>query len=184
MRNFIKQNISGRKVLFLFLFTNTIYFVMLFITIPKVMNFSNGMKLLDMMPTGYSADYVNKLFDTLGEQGRNVYLYKQLPMDMIYPFLFAISSCLLLAYFLNKLNKLDSNYFYLCFIPVCAGIFDYAENIGIITMLNRYPNISNLLSKATNVSSIIKSFSTTVYFLILLLLFILFGIRFFFRNRK
>jgi hypothetical protein len=150
---------------------------MLFITIPKVMSFSGGMKLLDMMPTGYTADYVNKLLGTLGEQGRKIYLFNQLPLDMIYPFLFAVSSCLILAFFLNKLGKLESNYFFLCFIPFCSGLFDYAENIGIFTMLNRYPNNSILLSQATNVCSIIKSFSTSIYFIVLMIVLILFGIK-------
>ena len=31
------------------------------VTIPKTMEFSNGMKLLDMIPTGYDWNYVNEL---------------------------------------------------------------------------------------------------------------------------
>ena len=68
------------------------------------MAFSNGMKLLDMMPTGYNSEYVYALFETLGVEGRFTYLYNQIPIDMIYPFLFGISYCLLIAYFLRKLN--------------------------------------------------------------------------------
>ena len=75
--------------------------MMLTITIPMVMSFSDGMKLLDMMPAGYSAEYVNTLLNTLGEQGRNAYLFQQIPVDMVYPFLFAVSYCLLFAYFLD-----------------------------------------------------------------------------------
>ena len=69
------------------------------------MAFSGELKLLDMMPIGYNSEYINSLFETLGENGRRVYLYSQLPVDMIYPFLFGISYCLLIGYLLKKLNK-------------------------------------------------------------------------------
>ncbi len=135
IRKIIDKNLSGKKVLLLFVLTNTVYAIILIVTIPKTMTFSNGMKLLDMMPMGYNSEYINSLFEALGENGRQVYLYNQLPVDMIYPFLFGISYCLLIGYFLKKLNKLDSVFFYLCFLPLIAGIADYLENFGIIAML-------------------------------------------------
>ena len=177
MRDIIKSNINGRKVLLLFILTNIIYVIMLTITIPKVLSFSGGLKLLDMMPAGYNPEYVNTLLYTLGEKGRNAYLFIQLPFDMIYPSLFAISSCLLLAYLLNKLRKLEGALFYLCFIPLLSGVFDYCENIGIISLLNSYPNNSNLLSQTTSVFSVLKSSSTVTYFIILITLLIVLGIR-------
>lgn len=94
LKKIINNNLAGTKVLVLFALTNIVYAFMLIITIPKTMRFSNGMKLLDMMPTGYDFEYINTLFDTLGEKGREVYLYNQIPVDMIYPFLFGISYCL------------------------------------------------------------------------------------------
>ena len=97
-----KQEFKRKKVLILFVLTNIVYAAMLIITIPKTMGFSNGLKLLDMMPMGYDLEYINTLFETLGEKGREVYLYNQIPLDMIYPFLFAISYCLVIGYFLKK----------------------------------------------------------------------------------
>ena len=167
MKELIKRNINGKKILSLFILTTIIYVVMLTITIPKVMSFSGGMKILDMMPTGYSAEYVNLLLKTLGEEGRNTYLLNQLPLDMLYPVLFAVTYCLVLAYLLNKLGKLDSDLFYLCLLPLFSGFFDYCENIGIITILNRYPNNSNMLGQITNIFSILKSALTTLYFIVL-----------------
>jgi len=135
IKNIIKRNLSGKKVFILFVLTNLVYAFMLIVTIPKTMTFSKGFKLLDMMPMGYDLEYINTLFDTLGEKGREVYLYNQIPVDMIYPFLFGICYCLLIAYFLEKLNKLNSSFFYLCLIPLIAGVADYLENFGIIIML-------------------------------------------------
>lgn len=175
MKNLIKKSLNGKVILFLFVLTNIVYAIMLLITIPKVMKYSNGMQLLDMLPTGYNHDYVRTLLDTLGSQGREVYLHTQIPVDLIYPGLFGISYCLVMAYFLNKLGKLDSYLFYFCLIPIFSGIFDYFENIGIIAMLNNYPDNSNLLTQVTNVFSVLKSNFTTLYFIALILLLITLG---------
>ena len=88
---------------------------------------------------------------------------------MIYPFLFGLSYCLLIAYLLKILNKLNSTLFYLCFLPIIAGIADYLENFGIINMLNNYPNLSQISIDATNVFSIVKSMSTAIYFIALII---------------
>ena len=172
----INKNLGGKKVLWLFILTNVIYAIMLVVTIPKTMAFSNGMNLLDMMPTGYDSEYVNGLFNALGANGRAVYLFTQIPVDMIYPFLFGISYCLLIAYFLKKLNKLGTVFFYLCFLPIIAGIADYLENFGIIYMLNTYPKLSNSSVAATNAFTIVKSMATTIYFLALIIALIMLGI--------
>lgn len=146
---------------------------MLVFTIPKTMAFSNGMKLLDMMPTGYNFKYVNELFSALGEKGRETYLTNQIPLDMFYPFLFGISYCLLVAYFLRKLNRLNKPYIYLCFIPIIAGISDYCENIGIITMLNTYPDFTENTVNLTSMFSIIKSVSTSIFFISIIIILVL-----------
>lgn len=176
IRNIIAQNLTGKKVLLLFLLTNIVYAVMLVVTIPKTMTFSNGLKLLDMMPLGYNLEYINTLFETLGENGRQIYLTNQLPIDMLYPFLFGISYSLLIGFFLKKLNKLDSFFFYLCFLPLIAGIADYLENFGIFTMLYNFPDFSPFTAKVTNVFSVVKSMSTTIFFIALIVILLLLAV--------
>lgn len=177
LTKFIEKNISGKKVLGLFILTNIVYAFMLIVTIPKTMEFSNGMELLDMMPTGYDLNYVNELFNSLGEIGRLTYLTNQIPVDMIYPLLFGLSYCLLLGYFLKKLNKLNSRHIYLCVIPIIAGIADYLENIGIITMLKSYPDLTEISVKTTSLFSLIKSISTTAFFIILIIVLMILGLK-------
>ena len=177
LTKFIEKNISGKKVLGLFILTNVVYIFMLTVTIPRTMNHSNGLKLLDMMPTGYDLNYVGELFDSLGEIGRGTYLTNQIPVDMIYPLLFGLSYCLLLAFFLKKLKKLNAPYIYLCLLPIIAGIADYLENFGIITMLKSYPDLTQGMVSTTSLFSVIKSISTSVFFVILIIMLILLGIR-------
>jgi len=178
LREFIYRESKGKTVLILFILTNLVYVFMLVVTIPKVMEFAGGMKLLDMMPAGYDAKYVNSLFSALGEDGRFAYLYSQIPVDMIYPFLFGISYCFLFVWFLKKTNSHESSYFYFCFLPVIAGIADYIENFGIITLLKNYPNHSQDTVSITNTFSLLKSTTTTLFFLSLIILMIVFGSQF------
>ena len=102
MRALLRKHLHGKKVLILLVLTNLLYGFMILITIPKVMQYTQGMKIFDMMPTGYDAEYAKTLLDTLGTAGRNTYLYSQIPADLIYPGLFGISYCILIAYFLKS----------------------------------------------------------------------------------
>ena len=130
-----------------------------------------------MIPTGYDLNYVSELFSSLGENGRETYLTSQIPVDMIYPLLFGLTYCLLLGYFLKKLNKFIVPYTYLCLLPIIAGIADYLENFGIITMLTSYPDFSEIAVKTTNSFSLIKSISTSVFFIVLVIIFIMLGFK-------
>ena len=159
---------SGKNVIILFAATLIVYLVMLFVTIPNVMNYADGMEILDMQPAGYSTEYAKTLLDSLGNDGRHAYLYYQIPLDMIYPLLFAITYSLMLAYFFKKILKENNKLFVLSIVPLIAGLFDYLENIGIIIMLTSFPSFSAFTANVTNIFSIIKSFATTLFFLILL----------------
>lgn len=174
----LEKHASGKKVLGLFIVTNAVYLMMLLVTIPKTMGFSNGLKLLDMMPTGYDLNYATGLFNALGEDGREVYLTNQIPVDLIYPLLFGLTYSLLLVYFLKKLNKLKSPFTYLSLFPIIAGIADYLENIGIIRMLNNYPDLTETTVNVTNTFSIIKSTTTSVFFVAFIIILIGLGIKF------
>jgi hypothetical protein len=177
LTKFIERHISGKKVLGLFILTNVVYILMLTVTIPRTMKHSNGLMLLDMMPMGYDLSYVSELFDSLGEIGRRTYLTNQIPVDMIYPLLFGLSYGLLMAYFLKKLKKLKAPYIYLCLLPVMAGIADYLENFGIITMLKGYPDLTQGMVRVTSSFSVIKSISTSLFFLCMIIVLILLGIK-------
>lgn len=177
MRNLIKDKLNGELVILLFAVTSIVYTIMLTITIPQVMSYSGGMKLLDMIPAGYDAAYVDALLNAIGEKGRDAYLFNQIPVDMVYPLFFGVSYCLIFAYILKKLEKVDSKLFYICFLPLLAGLFDYCENIGIITLLKSYPDNSKLLAQTTNVFSVLKSSFTTIYFILLISSLIVLGFK-------
>ncbi len=182
-QNLISRNLSGSKVLFIFILTGIIYTAMLLITIPKVMDFSGGMKILDMMPTGYNSQYVTELFTALGSNGRDIYLYQQLPLDMIFPGISAISFALVMAFLLKKLGKLESKWFYLSYLPFFGGLFDYFENFSIIALLKSYPTIFETLVAFSATFSVLKASFTTLYMTILIILLLMLGFQKIFSKR-
>jgi hypothetical protein len=177
IRSLIHKNATGKKVAILFSLTSVVLGIMMLVTVPKTMAYANGLELLDLMPGGYDMVYVTNLLTTLGEKGRTVYLHYQIPVDMVYPFLFGISNCLLLTFLLKKLDKYNTAFFYLCLLPIVTGIADYLENIGIISMLTNYPYLSDSTVVMTNLCTITKGIAGAVYFLSLLAVLILFKIK-------
>lgn len=177
MKKLILKYSTGKNVLVLFVLSTLVYVAMLAFTIPKTAEFANGMKLPDMMPEGYSSGYIMELFTALGEAGRNMYLQVQLPLDMVYPFLFALCYSLLFAYFLQKIKKQHTLLIFLCLLPVIGGVSDYFENIGLYYLLNNFPNFSEQTVDIISSFTVLKSTVTSIYFASLLFVLAVFGIQ-------
>jgi len=164
---YIQQAATGERVLCFLVPTMVVYALMLLYTIPQVEHYSAGMKLFDLSPFGYSYQYAIELLSALGSTGRAAYLYRQLPLDFVYPGLFAVSFCLLQSWLFAKGLPPDSKIFYLCLVPLIAGLFDYLENICIVLMLTSFPNIPEMLVASASVFTIVKSMFTTTCFVFL-----------------
>ena len=167
------QRVShGKTVLLLFIITNLIYASMLMYSLPLVSSYAPELVLFDMSPMGYSYIQAIELLTSLGIDGRNAYLSVQLPLDFIYPGMFSVSYALLITWILKQYLPKDSKLFFIAFVPLLAGGFDYLENIGIIAMLNSFPDISENLVSSASAFTIVKSGATTVFFVLLILAFI------------
>ena len=165
---FMQKYSTGKVILVLFALTMAVYFTMLSYSIPAVTAFTPELPIFDLSPLGYSFNYANELLDTLGAEGRNLYLYTQLPLDFIYPGLFSITYSLLLVWLLGKTFNVNSKIYYLALVPFLAGVFDYVENIFIIKMINSFPDLQVNTVKIASTFSILKSSFTTVFFILLM----------------
>jgi len=163
----LKKLASGKTVLILFIMTMSVYLLMLFYTIPMVESFAPNTALFDLSPSGYSYPHAMSLLEELGNEGRQFYLSRQLPLDFIYPGLFAVSYTLLLIWLFSKSFKETSKIFYLAFIPALGGLFDYLENICIIRMINSFPDLSARIVQTASTFTLLKSVFTTAFFLLL-----------------
>lgn len=173
-RNLFSSPLQGRTVLIFIVVTNVIYFMMILWTIPYVMSFADGLQILDMRPLGYNQYDVNQLMNELGIAGRSAYLYRQIPLDMIYPFLFGLSYYLLLTWLLTKLYLLSSRWALLIYLPIIAALFDYLENIGIIFLLDTHPDYSAFEVSVFSFFSVVKSSFSMVYFVSLIIFLLIF----------
>lgn len=172
--------LDGRTVLLAFILCNAVYLAMLLVSIPTTMSFAGDMKLPDMMPTGYDWNYIRDLLGALGPEGRNYYLTRQLLLDTFYPFLFAWSYATLFLYLLGKAGRAGSSWKFVALLPVIAAVSDYIENGFIVSFLRSYPNVMDERVELSSFFTRVKSISTAIYFIALLLLIV----RFLLRRRK
>jgi hypothetical protein len=168
----LKSVSTGKNVLLFLVPACVVYFTMLLFTIPEVRQYTSGTEIFDLSPAGYSYEYAMRLLDALGVEGREAYLYRQLPLDFIYPALFAVSSCLLLIWVLSKGRTVSPAMYYLSLVPIVAALLDYLENIQIMLMILNYPEVPELLVTTSSIATIGKSGLTTIFFMVLIVGFV------------
>lgn len=154
----------------LFVLTTSVYLTLLLLTLPRLQAFAPQLAIPDMMPGGYDAAHVARLFEHLGSEGRAYYLYRQLPLDMLYPALFAATYALLLRALLRRLRWQGALWRVVPWLPVAGGVMDYAENAVLIRQLLVYPEVSAAWVAAGSLASRIKSVAVVLSLLSVLLL--------------
>ena len=166
--NLLQKYATGKLISGLFALTMVVYISMLAYSIPAVSAFAPQLPLFDLSPAGYTFAYANELLSALGAEGRGLYLTTQLPLDFIYPGLFAITYSLLLVWLFGKTFSANSKIYYVAFVPFLAGMFDYMENIFIIKMINSFPDLQATTVEIASVLTLLKSGFTTVFFVLLI----------------
>lgn len=137
-----------------------IYLVMLNITLEHIQSLS-GLRPFDMRPGGYSTEQAYALLDALGIDGRQYYLTRQIPLDLIYPGLMALT----LVSVLKWLESHGANRVLAkvgIWLSIGAAITDYWENTGICLMILNWPEPPISLIQAASFASISKAVLTTL----------------------
>ncbi len=94
--------------------------------------------VLDLM-FGFTPDLAYDKLNAFGEEGRKYYLFAEAVIDIIYPIIYTITNILLLSYVFKRGFAANSFIQQLNIFPILVIIGDFAENAGIITMLNAFP---------------------------------------------
>ncbi|MDB4836916.1 hypothetical protein OAH87_00415 [Marinomonas sp.] len=170
----IQYKPTGKIVIFSLVLTNVVYAVMLGYTIPMLMEYSSGLPIFDMSPSGYSYEQASILLSNLGEDGRDFY-FLQLALDFVYPALFGMSYYFLIQWILYKSAIKNIMWQWVSLLPIVAAGFDYSENINIWIMLSSFPDLPELLVKVASKLTIAKSMLVLSYWvgLLVLILFVL-----------
>lgn len=132
---------SGKLVLALVIASNAVFAFMALVTMPQIAAMASGMTAPEISQSGYDADYVAAFLQAAGEEGRSFYLYRQVPVDMVYACLYLLSSLFLWRWlWLRRGGKKV--------IPVMGGIaalngtfFDWSENISTAMILSAWPDM-------------------------------------------
>lgn len=166
----LKKYASGKVCLYSFLFSMSVYLLMILYSIPLVSKYAPEMMLFDVSPTGYTYDYAVSLLSQLGAEGRGLYLSLQLPLDLVYPISFGISHALIICWLFDKTGATSPLAPYACLLPVAGCLLDYSENIAIFSMLINYPRIAESVVQLSSILTISKSVFVTITYLFICVL--------------
>lgn len=116
---------------------------------------------------GYNAGEAHDFLTDLGDAGRSLYLWRQIPLDALYPAALALTLVRLFARSRKSAN--DQRLIRLGqVIALSAALADYSENAGIVAMLLTWPTFWPALALATGGTTIAKSALTTLAVLLAL----------------
>ena len=95
----------------------------------------------------YTREILMQSFDTIGEEGRQLYFISSLVIDTIYPLLYV-------SLFLGAYYKLFRENSFIFIFPLASGLFDILENIQISLLLLNFPIVSsqNIFYSSTSTS--------------------------------
>ena len=153
---------NGYTVLLAFVAAQVVYVAMLTLTLPTLENLAGGLRPFDMRPVGYDIFAARQLLEALGDGGRAFYLKRQIPLDLIYPALFAIAYYLVWRWLAPRAWPKWLGLSKFAWLAVFAGLADYAENAFIVRMLFAYPNLTESLVTTASTATLIKSGFTTI----------------------
>jgi hypothetical protein len=158
---------AGKIAIVAAIFAASVYLAMVSITLAHL-EVVSGQVPFDMRPFGYSPTEAATLLDALGMVGREYYLTRQIPLDMLYPAFLALTLSSTIFWFGSRMT--NRRFVHLgVTLSVGSALFDYIENLGIMAMILSWPDVSDLIVYATSTATISKSVITTMAVVLALL---------------
>ena len=168
MNNFFLK-LKGFHIIIAAALTLIILGVMDIYSLPAIEKAAGGIKAFDLQTLGYSYDTANAFLKGLSEEGRNLFLHFQLPIDFVFAFVYTF---LFLALFI-RLNKAG---YKLIFLPIILFILDIAENTISIILL-KSARLSAPLVAVGGTVTLLKNLFTLICSVIIIVFLILYFVR-------
>ncbi len=118
----------------------------------------------------YTPAALTAILDALGPAGREFYLTRIIPLDMVFPLLYSLFFLIVLFRLMGGLGLLKTRATYLLILPVLAGSVDYSENVCFLTILLNYPEPMTGVAALASLFTLVKWFCTPVCFLMILIM--------------
>ncbi|UYV36172.1 hypothetical protein N4R57_14205 [Rhodobacteraceae bacterium D3-12] len=145
----------------------SLYWLMTTVTLAHIQAVS-GQVPFDMRPFGYGPIEAATLLGSLGADGRAYYIGRQIALDTAYPALLALTLISTLLWFGQRVPNRRLIHAGVI-LSVGSALFDYAENLGILAMIQSWPEVSVPLVVAVSTATILKSIATTLAVVLVLL---------------
>ncbi len=92
-----------------------------------------------------------------GHAGRSVVIVNHLTFDVLFPLTYMLFFAISLTLIGSRLFRTDGAWRWLTLVPIVAGVCDYLENAGIVTMCLSYPLPATLaVARVTSVFTLLK----------------------------
>jgi hypothetical protein len=152
----IHQWATGRNVLILIAADLLFMMSVMPIVGQKLAERAGGAGPIDLEIPTYTVDRAYELLNTYGAAGRQFYKTIELTIDLIYPLLYGFAFALALAFLWSRVAPGKRWAYYLPMLPLIGMGFDFLENIGIVTLLNYFPQRLTTVAQITSVFSLLK----------------------------
>ena len=103
---------------------------------------------------GFNPNKTMQMVADYGDAGRAYYKQAEILLDTPYPIIYAMLFAIIITMIYRSLLRGPVNYINL--VPFFALLFDYLENITIISMLSYYPEESGLIATFCEIFKLIK----------------------------
>lgn len=145
----------------------TLYYLMITVTLAEIQTVS-GQIPFDMRPFGYVPKEAGILLASLGAEGREYYLSRQITLDTLYPAMLALTLSATILWFGRRQSNRRLIHIGVA-LSIGSALLDYAENLGIVTMIRSWPEVSAPLVNAVSTATILKSGATTLTVVLVIL---------------
>lgn len=123
--------------------------------VEQLKEITGGTGILDLEFL-YTPEQAYALLSAMGDAGRAFDLARIVPLDLVFPFVYTLFYAVTITWILHRWLPARSRWHRLNVIPLIAGLCDYMENFGIITMLVSWPSRLPDVARFTMATGLIK----------------------------
>lgn len=113
-------------------------------------------KPIDLEIPTYTPDRAYEILSVYNTEALQYYKNIELSVDIIYPIIYGFAFSLLIAFIWGRIAPEKQWTKLLPVIPLKGMLFDFAENTGIVVMINQLPERADGIASVTAIFSLLK----------------------------
>jgi len=164
----LKKQCKGWLILLLF----ALVLLFAIVIVPSIQGqlevHSGGAGPIDLL-FSYTPEQAYSMIASYGDEGRVIYRTFAMTGDIIYPVVYSLFFSLIITWLFQRSFAPTSKMHLLNLIPLGAWLFDWLENIHLVTMLTLYPSTPTLVARLASFCTTMKwSFGAVAIVLVLI----------------